>query len=251
MRQEVLENMGWRFHRIWSTDWFYRRGETIRMLQSALEDARAAAPSSPPKQTAVAEPVSNACTKASPSSTSPQGNRPPYRLTERAVPPGVEPQLAPIAQMAAMTKAIVETEGPIHQDEIARRVASLFGKSRAGSLIGAASLKSLQSLAMSSILIEEDAFWMTPGQLADPPVRDRSLAPTGLQRADMVSPREIGAAARLATQDNGTLSDEEMAMAVSRLLGFKRTGPDLKTAIAKALHREKRTGHMGDASSLV
>jgi len=31
------------------------------------------------------------------------------------------------------------------------------------------------------------------------------------------------------------LSDDEMAMAVTRLLGFKRTGPDLKVAIAKAL----------------
>ena len=27
-RQEVLENMGWKFHRIWSTDWFYKRGNT-------------------------------------------------------------------------------------------------------------------------------------------------------------------------------------------------------------------------------
>jgi very-short-patch-repair endonuclease len=27
LRQEILENMGWRFCRIWSTDWFYRRGE--------------------------------------------------------------------------------------------------------------------------------------------------------------------------------------------------------------------------------
>ena len=24
LRQQVLENLGWRFHRIWSTDWFYR-----------------------------------------------------------------------------------------------------------------------------------------------------------------------------------------------------------------------------------
>ena len=39
LRQEVLENMGWRFHRIWSTDWFYRPGETIQRLKAALEEA--------------------------------------------------------------------------------------------------------------------------------------------------------------------------------------------------------------------
>jgi hypothetical protein len=66
-------------------------------------------------------------------------------------------------------------------------------------------------------------------------VRDRSSAPISLQRADTLSPHEIRAAARIATRENGSLSDDEMAMAVTRLLGFKRTGPDLKVAIAKAL----------------
>ena len=42
LRQEILKNMGWRFHRIWSTDWFYRRGEAIQKLKAALEDARVA-----------------------------------------------------------------------------------------------------------------------------------------------------------------------------------------------------------------
>ena len=42
LRQEVLENMGWRFHRIWSTDWYYRRGEAIQKLKTALEISRAA-----------------------------------------------------------------------------------------------------------------------------------------------------------------------------------------------------------------
>jgi very-short-patch-repair endonuclease len=230
MRQEVLETMGWRFHRIWSTDWFYRRGETIRMLQSALEDAKAAAPAARPQQV-VAAPVVDSRPKVSPR----PGAVSPYWLAACAVPQGVEPHLAPVAQMAGVTKSIVEAEGPIHQDEVARRMASLFGKSRTGSLIAAASLKSLQSLRMSLALVEEDSFWMTPSQLADPPVRDRSLAPASLQRAEMLSPREIRAAARLATRDNGNLSDDEMAMAVSRLLGFKRTGPDLKAAIVRAL----------------
>ena len=40
LRQEILENMGWRFCRIWSTDWFYRRGEAAQKLVAALEGAR-------------------------------------------------------------------------------------------------------------------------------------------------------------------------------------------------------------------
>src|SRR5271170_5991727 len=44
MRQEVLENMGWKFHRIWSTDWFYRRANTFEKLKTVLEAAKYAVP---------------------------------------------------------------------------------------------------------------------------------------------------------------------------------------------------------------
>ena len=42
LRQEILENMGWRFCRIWSTDWFYRRAEAAQKLRAALEAASSA-----------------------------------------------------------------------------------------------------------------------------------------------------------------------------------------------------------------
>jgi very-short-patch-repair endonuclease len=40
LRQEVLESQGWRFHRIWSTDWFYRRADEFKRLKVALEAAQ-------------------------------------------------------------------------------------------------------------------------------------------------------------------------------------------------------------------
>ncbi|HEX2253963.1 MAG TPA: AAA domain-containing protein [Thermoanaerobaculia bacterium] len=39
LRQEHLQRLGWRFHRIWSTDWFFRREEEIDRAVSAYEDA--------------------------------------------------------------------------------------------------------------------------------------------------------------------------------------------------------------------
>ncbi|GAC1427854.1 MAG: hypothetical protein NVS1B11_17950 [Terriglobales bacterium] len=43
LRQQQLENLGWRFHRIWSTDWFMRKEEEVkrvmRSFQSAVEYA--------------------------------------------------------------------------------------------------------------------------------------------------------------------------------------------------------------------
>jgi very-short-patch-repair endonuclease len=39
LRQQHLERLGWRFHRIWSTDWFTRREKEIERAWAAYQDA--------------------------------------------------------------------------------------------------------------------------------------------------------------------------------------------------------------------
>src|SRR5439155_22767621 len=39
LRQQQLENLGWKFHRIWSTDWFLRREDEVRRALAAFQDA--------------------------------------------------------------------------------------------------------------------------------------------------------------------------------------------------------------------
>jgi very-short-patch-repair endonuclease len=39
LRQQQLEALGWRFHRIWSTDWFLRRGDEIERVMQAYKTA--------------------------------------------------------------------------------------------------------------------------------------------------------------------------------------------------------------------
>ena len=240
LRQEVLENMGWRFHRIWSTDWFYRRGEAIQKLKSALDAAKAAPIKAVPKENPRAPEAKVSSPAATPiRQAPPPPGMPAYRITLCAPPSHLEPHQVDIGTMARVTRSIVETEGPIHQDEVARRVTAIFGKARTGSLISEASLKSLRFLKSTNVIVEEAQFWMTPEQLVAPSVRDRSSAPITLQKADMLSPREIRAAAQIATQENGAMSDDEMATAITRLIGFKRTGPDLKIAITAALRNAR------------
>ena len=44
LRQSVLEGLGWRIHRIWSTDWFHNPDEELRKVVQAIETARAVGP---------------------------------------------------------------------------------------------------------------------------------------------------------------------------------------------------------------
>jgi len=39
LRQQQLENLGWKFHRIWSTDWFMRKEDEVNRALAAFENA--------------------------------------------------------------------------------------------------------------------------------------------------------------------------------------------------------------------
>lgn len=57
LRQGVLEDLGWRFHRVWSTDWFYRRAAEIARLRQALSHATAVSGLSPVAAASIARPA--------------------------------------------------------------------------------------------------------------------------------------------------------------------------------------------------
>jgi len=159
---------------------------------------------------------------------------PPYRVATNKVPASVEPHEVDLTTMAGIVYAIVAAEGPVHQDEVGRRVAELFGKDRAGARIAEYARRGLVSGRFPESLNHREGFWTTSSQSENVPVRDRSSAPLSVQKAEMIAPMEIRAAIDLARKQNGHLSVDELPMAVARLFGFQRTGPELKAAILKA-----------------
>jgi very-short-patch-repair endonuclease len=39
LRQEILEKLGWRIHRVWSTDWFQHQEAQLDQIKLVLEQA--------------------------------------------------------------------------------------------------------------------------------------------------------------------------------------------------------------------
>jgi len=132
---------------------------------------------------------------------------------------------------------IVEIEGLIHSDEVARRVSAAFGKTRTGNRITdatAAALKHAGRQTPDGIRPIGD-FWLTGPQPAPPlpgppPERPRALpSPLPLM--------EIAAAARLIASESGDMPPEDMVRAIARLMGFLRVGTDLQAVILSAIVR--------------
>ncbi|MEM9740055.1 MAG: DUF3320 domain-containing protein [Pseudomonadota bacterium] len=246
LRQDVLEGLGWRFHRIWSTDWFHRRPAEVERLRAALETAvsetEAGVKVSGANQASLNARASNDEDVDDPAEDLmpldlPPISMPPYTMFSKTLRTSHEPQDVPIAQLAPLVASIVDVEGPIHTDEVARRLASTFGKNRAGARSKDIALKALKAAEGSP---SEDVqslgdFWCNAEQVANPPVRDRSQLDGTLLKAEMIAPLEILAAADLVKENNGAVKGDALFRAIAKVLGFNRLGSDLHVRISSVL----------------
>jgi hypothetical protein len=244
LRQEVLEHLGWKFHRIWSTDWFYRRSAELERLPAALDEAfriseaglkipgsnnGGKAEAAVTSQPAAVEPVSLIEAR--------QRTMPPYQKAWVSMKTHLEPHEVAISSLARLAAMVVETEGPIHEDEAARRIATAFGKEKAGSRILKATQQALR-MAMRSTetsLRQDGKFWFTQAQAEDPPVRDRSKEAIPTTAPANISKLEIMRCLEIALEDNAGGSDQDIIRAAARLFGFKRVGSELQSRLETCL----------------
>ncbi len=241
LRQDVLEHLGWQVHRIWSTDWFYNRRAEIDRLETALTNAReraekgipiAGANHDRPAPVAAADPAP--ATIEMPPIV--ERRMPPYKRAVFPVNGPAEPHEAPAAMLADLAWKIVDAEGPIHVDEVARRIAACFNREKAGARILAAARAALARAQSGTAELQTDGtFWYTRIQADATPVRDRSAETGATVRADSISLLEIKAAFKIARDDNAGGDDAELVRTVAKLMGFKRVGPDLQARIAAGL----------------
>lgn len=243
LRQDILENLGWTFHRIWSTDWFHHRARELERLRLALDAAKAAGASghlvkgandAGERPLTEEEGMGNQVEEIEVTPldlSAPAYERAKFLITARG-----EPHEAPTPQLADIVVRIVEIEGPIHIDEIARRISAAFDKARTGNRIVEATRRAVTlAISQGRGLRAEGDFLLTAQQQAEVPVRDRSNETGSLLKASNLPPMEIAAAARRIVKESGEMPPEEMTRAVARLLGFQRVGTDLAQAIGEVL----------------
>lgn len=243
LRQDVLEGLGWRFHRIWSTDWFHRRATEIDRLRSALESARdAQGPGfTGANRDGILVPEAAETARALDPGTvlppPPQLRASAYVISSCSVSERIEPHEAPFDLLEEVLICIVAAEGPIHRDLIARRIAAAFGKARTGGRIRTVSDSALDRAVLAGRLLLDGEFAMTEAQRENPPVRNRSEEGPPVSLAGLLPPLEIRAAAAWVVAESGETPQEELIVATARLLGFNRVGAELRGVMDAALKR--------------
>ncbi|MCY3932329.1 MAG: DUF3320 domain-containing protein [Acidobacteria bacterium] len=247
LRQAVLEQKGWTFHRVWSTDWFYNRDIELQKLLEAIERARTALGSgsrdgngSGRDCTPESEP-SPEILRDAPRTETTETSRVPYREASFRVSSGFELHEAPLRDVAECVAKIVEVEGPVHIEEVGRRLSRLWGYKRTGSRIQKRVAEAVTALARVDLIRVSGAGkarFLEPAKARKVEVRDRRAVESGtLRKIDMLPPVEVRAALVAAVERNIGINAVDCAREVARAFGFKATSADLRRLVAEEAER--------------
>lgn len=124
LRQQILENMGWKFYRIWSTDWFRNTAiEKERLLEAAKKAMNT---------TAVNRAKNSNCMEESENTTE--------EVFEQAVQENHEVfpiyKLADVYKLSTMgtfqyfVKKVLEVEAPLSEEWLLKRISWMFGREK-------------------------------------------------------------------------------------------------------------------------
>ena len=237
IRPSVLEGLGWRLHRAWSPDWFRDpEGEAARAADAI--QAGIAAAETPPAPSPPAAPDlpddSVVPRVAAPSAPEPSAPTPYQKadVSRREMPV----RDVPIRKLAGTVAAIVQQEGPIHQDELERRVVEVFGGQRVGSAIREAIAEALERAEADGRMVRRGAFWYDPEQPERAAtVRSRADLPAVSRQIEYVAPEELTAAVRQVVQESYGIARDALAPEVWRRLGFAQTSADMRASTDAAL----------------
>lgn len=248
LRQSVLEGLGWRLIRIWSTDWWLNPRREVERVHQALLAIQ---------NTPEAGPASVAPARNEPEPEPPTRDDPPVPERLASVAPVYQPatlclgpseefyEFTSNAAIVTQLRDVISAEGPISEPTLFRRVARAWNLERTGSAI----VRRLKQLVPRDITKtrEGKALFYWPEHID--PMTWHGFRGTA---ADESAPRSISEIcleelANIAVHvvDHGGMTPvEDVCRSVSRLCGVSRTAADAQARVMLAINRAAKAGRL-------
>tara|TARA_R100000027_G_scaffold61323_1_gene52621 strand:+ start:6664 stop:12570 length:5907 start_codon:yes stop_codon:yes gene_type:complete len=246
LRQAVLEGLGWRIYRIWSTDW-WRNGEIAQedllaevkaAIEAPVETRSEPAPASPRCEE---EPEVQYAYDVQPQKTTSIDERRLEYPEIKKVPQGpqelfYEPQAG--AGIRSQIERIIKTEGPITGDLLMRRVAQEWGFNRVASKISEIVEKNLPNTGRKDSSAGDVTFW--PDSLDSESYRFYRVADRDVRKFGDIPRKELCNAALAVLEGFITYPKNDFPAQIASQFGFGRGGKIIQVAelaIAELLRR--------------
>jgi len=252
LRQQVLERLGWRIIRIWSTDWVK---DPVRQIRRVLEEvAKVRAPSEPrPEGVPALSPEDGVAPEPAVEADPPEPEEAPAAVEPAAAAVEAAPHVYRAAELGVVGTArsfyvrseardprflslvvkVVEAESPVHKDLVAKRLATAFGMKQCGAKIRRLVTQSIVALSRRGALRMERGFvWCRD----DRPIVVRTNA-GALEARDPehIAAEEVREAVLQVVSESFGIAREECAVGVARAFGFERAGAKIREWAGKAV----------------
>ncbi len=257
LRDQVLQQLGWRIHRIWSPAWVARRDSEIRRLKEALEQAH--------KQQIekdAQKPIID-IKEASAPTTDVQKNQ--FAGVEKiGVPYKVYPLKAtynPYIKVATakstydsrqknqfhypenrenqtkLLAELIQNEGPVHFDYAVERLAATWGIKHTTPKITHAVKEALNNLIREQKVVIKGSF-LWPPELKETPIRvPMQGVPESKRKPEYIPPEEVESAMKLVAQYALGISDDSLIAETAKVFGINHSGDDAKLLFSEMLKR--------------
>lgn len=234
LRQQVLEGIGWRIYRVWSTDWFRNPERELKRLVEAIEQAKELLHVDDEEGDAViTEPVLIERETAAEQ----EWDIPSYEIA--TVPREIaETEIHDHSpkKLSLWVEEIVKVESPVHFDEMARRMIEAAGVARIGSRIRDCLQQAVKYAEDNKwIKVSEDFLWHRSMQ--EPVLRDRSNLPAAAKKIKYIAPEEMMMAIEKVVRASVAIQPEAAISMVAKLFGFSRVTEDMKADILGMIGR--------------
>lgn len=260
IRESVLRGLGWKFHRIWSTDWFLNAERELKRAVEAIELAKAAQSVEPSKEesawserepTQVEPPVEKSSKSEIERTETPKDRGlsvPRYELAKPRVNIGhYGLSDIPAIYLDKPIIEVVRVEGPVHVSVVARRIANATGVKKIGAKIRANLNNAIENVLRSRSVSRKGQF-LWPSGMEKPVVRDRVAIPRyDGKKIENIAPEEIAEAIKMVVERSYGIDRSDAVSEAGRLLGFKSISGNIRAKIDSVAKKLIADGRLDDS----
>jgi hypothetical protein len=258
LREHILENLGWRIHKIWSPDWVQQRNTEVKRLETALEKATSKRKVIESQNTAQTNTrtVTKKKVQERPSNQLPQIE--PYNLAE--LKPRRFLNLSRIknqnqylkkyrSEVRRLIPQLVRVEAPINIEFAYKRINKLL-RIRGKTAIKKAFWEEINNPRNRKIRIQDNFLWNT--DMEKVPVRAPVIENPKTYRLIQYIPfEEAFEAMLLVAKHSMGLSKQSLIFETTNLLGFKRVGSKIMRVLSEVYQKGVESGKLVEDGDLV
>lgn len=224
LRQEILENMGWKLYRVWSTEWFQNRDSAIKLMLNSIERVLSRDPKkSMPAASLTEDKEYNFKPIPVPKITKEYKSGTPYCKYKRRFNRDILMRDKNTYRLKDILVELIDLEGPIHEDLLDERLKEVFKVEKIGANIRSNVERAIKSAIQSKLLERKKPFvWVKDNEL-----RTFRVSGDDVKRPiRYLSPQEISMAILYLVEDQFGIMREEIPHAITKVFEVARTDPE-------------------------